>query len=232
METLPSGHQYISPGTFLLKGDDKRYPSAHDVQIRLLKTIVFWDGAPAYVSQLYDDTKIVLWDLIPGSSNFVVDANDSRLEITSPRLGFFHYGSSAFYVCRRPLRAQRQGLDIDRLIYYDVGSGQWTNFARDEEVFKGFRSMLLQEYPQLSEILGQSGKMQRRAAAFSRTWAIRYTGSPKHYLLFHKTAAVGFFDATTKTFRFSPEERTRLRLNSLNQVLAKQYDIGGNYAIQ
>lgn len=226
MELLPTGHQYDPPGAYLLTGDNKRYNNGHDVQMRLTKTIVFWKGLPVYVKQVYDGTKIVLWDMQPGTTDFVVESNDSRLDITSPPLGFFHYGSKSFYVVRRPIRSQRQGLDIDRLIFYDIAKANWANFARDEDVFKGFRRMLTRDYPQLSVLLGENWS----SAGFARTWALRRTQSARHMIVFHKTEAVGIFNPQTKTFTFQEGEKTRLRANSLRMILAKQYE--GNYVIR
>lgn len=217
--------QIIEPGPYLLKGLDTRYPSPHDVNLRLTKTIVRWQGRPVFVNGLYDTTMIAVWDMVPGSKHFVVDANDSRLDISSPPLGFMIYREYAYYAARRPLRSQRQGLDVERMMFYDLRTLSWVRFSRDDEVLESMRKMLLREYPKISEFNDQKWK----SMPISRTWAIKRMPSKRHSILYHKAEAVGYFDLINRQFKILPDFRTRLRLNSLSEVLAKQY--GEHYEI-
>lgn len=217
--------QIIDPGPYLLKGNDARYPTAHDVALRLNKTIVRWKGQPVFVHGLNDGTQVILWDMHPSGQTFIVDANDSRLDISSPNLGFFMYGSKAFYVTRRPIRSQRQGLDVERLCYYDIQKGMWVNFHRDDEVLTGLRKMLMKEYLPISA--GQNPDIL--SLAISPTWGIRKTPSRKHAMVYHKTELVGIFNPDKSEFYFLPGRRTPLRVRSLSDVLTKQN--GESYAI-
>ena len=225
MSQLPTGQMYIEPGGYLLTGVNRRYNSPSDVNMRLSKTIVSFNGAPVFCKGVYDNTKIIMWDMQEGSNDFVVESNDSRLDISSPPIGFWTYQNNAFYAARRPVRSQRQGLEVERLLYYSITMGDWTNFGRDNLVLYGFRKMLTGEYPQLADIL----KQPWNSIALSRTWALKRTSSSKHMLLFHRTSAVGFFNPERGEFTFRQGDATRLRRTSLANVLSKQY--GGNYVV-
>ena len=215
----------IDPGPYLLKGNDSRYPSSHDVALRLNKTVVRWQGQPVFVQGLNEGTQVILWDMHESGQTFIVDANDSRLDISSPNLGFFMYGSRAYYVTRRPIRSQRQGLDVERLNYYDIASGGWTGFHRDDMVMFGLRKMIMREYPPISAVKDP----EISSIAISPTWGIRKTSSRKHAMVYHKTELVGIFNPDKSEFYFLPGRRTALRVRSLSGVLTKQN--GENYVI-
>lgn len=222
METtlLPSGHKFIKPGQFELKGDNKRYPHGSDAQLRLLRTIVRWQGEPVYVSGVYDGTLVLVWDMKSGSQLFVVDSNDSRLDVSSQRMGFVNYGGRAYYAARRAIRSQRQGVEPSRCLHYDISKGRMQSFDIGDDLLIEYRNMLTRRYPTVKQIVDSDDL----TGAFGPTWAIRKTGSKGWYILFHRMEAIGWFNKTNKTFSIKEDQSSRLRLKSLSNVLLKQYD--------
>lgn len=216
--------QIIDPGPHLLKGDSKRYPHGHDAAMRLAKTIVHYDGEPVYVKSTWDNTLMVIWRMKEGMPDFVVDANDSRLDIASPRMGFLSYGGEAYYAMRNPIRTQRQGLDITRLNFQRLRQRDVLRFNVDTDLLYGFRKMLSNEYPSVEEAASS-----RHSEPFGKTWALRNIGSKKVKLLYHRSEAVGFYDKEGRTFVFEKGLATRLRIRSLNDIISKQQ--GVSYAI-
>lgn len=200
----------------LLTGEEQRYQNGHDANMRLSRTIVKFEGRPIYVVGLWDGLLLQCKTLIDTVEDVLIDANDSRLDISSPKLGFYQTSSGTFYAMRCPTRSQRQGVDVARLLCYDVSTGLFTRASYDMSVLRAFGKSIFGDFRKISEILdGQSG-------AFARTWAIRRTKSKNVWLLYHKTEAVGFFFQREREFKLQSDKVNKVRLNSLYSVLSKQ----------
>lgn len=211
----------------ILKGDDTRYDSAHDANMRLAKTIIRFNGSPVFVKECLPDMWVVCWDTIENSTDFMVHCNDKRLDISSPPLGFINYNSSAIYSMRNATRSQKQGIDATRLAYLDVYNGPRA-FNASGDLLMQIGCAIRSEYPDFLE--GMHGA--KRGFAISRTWGFCITKDKNVLIAFHKQYPVALLRVPENRFIFQKGELTKIRRESLQNVLVKKGKPGANYRVE
>ena len=170
----------------------KKYYNAEDVHRRLFDTLVFYKDLPYIVSNVRNDdwNKITLTDFrsyynprevdkglaIPAP--ITIDHDDKDLITTAPELGNANINKSVYYVSRRPLRRQNQGLLVSCCYSspkFPMGGWQYC---------KGFWEMLQDIYPSQDEAVEKIRNLDAVTVAISRTLSIGYAGN---------TTSIGMF---------------------------------------
>lgn len=219
-EEIPTSPAYV------LIGDEARYPNANDAQMRLsngfvrFKDEVVWlmevDGG--YLHAMTYDSKF----------HGHIHMNDSRIDISSPPLGWVNtrdYGP--LYARRNPARQQKQSFGFE-LGYFDAPFA-WEsktirlNHEAGPNVLTVGRT-IDGVFPSLQECIGLP-----RGGAFSRDWAIAREKKGRGTLLLHNNLGVGYFYPEHKKFVFLPNELTKTRMKGITEQIQKS---GGNYAVE
>lgn len=127
------------------------FDNAADANAYLRRTIIMWDGAPAYVHEVRASAKggieatVQLLPLDDGRKLETVDINDSKFNCRLYNLGYMQSGRGGlFYVTRLPSREMPQGLATNNLKFTSATRGRmdFGNAIYD----KGFRDMLMGKY--------------------------------------------------------------------------------------
>jgi hypothetical protein len=105
----------------------------HDVEMRLVGTVVRWKGAAVYIKTAFyaDDGETymlrikhcVKWAGCPAHLDVALD--DPFLDVSSPPLGYipqaFPWGNGWAYAVRMPARRQQQGILLNKVLVYSCG---------------------------------------------------------------------------------------------------------------
>jgi hypothetical protein len=211
---------------FKTTGDDERYLTPNDVNMRVAHTVCQFDGTPVYVDGQYEGFWIQCRPLASGE-HWLVHANDRRFAAHGLRVGFMNWGADAIYLARNPLRSQRQGLDFPRLDQYSLKKGQHIGLHIDGEIEQALFQMFSANYLTIDQAIKRLSRGSY-AEAFSKTWALKNLPSKRYAMLYHKTEGVALFNLTAPKIKFKPGELTELRRRSLVNILSKN---GANYDI-
>lgn len=200
----------------ILKGEDRRYNNANDAWMRLGNTFVKFDEQIFYTLEIENDQTITAYDPARPGSEIKFNANDSRLDLTSLKLGFINREGTTkpTYLARTPVRQQKQGVDLERLRMFCIDKAAPASCSVNKTFQIGVMKLFSNEFPRLMEI--------ESSTAFSKTWAVRTTSDKAIKGVFHRTTPVGVFIEKEKLFIFPEGSLTELRRKSLLNVLAKQ----------
>lgn len=215
---------HTTPGDLLI-GENTRYDTQHDANMRLAKSIVRLNGAPIFIKEC-PDMWCIAWDLIDGSGDFLVNANDKRLDISSPPLGYINYSGSAQYAMRNATRSQKQGIDPAKLAYLDVKQGPRA-FGYGGDLLIAIGQSIRNEFPSLLE-----GMKRKNGFAISRTWAFGSTKDKDVFLLYHRQYPVALYRHNQEKFLFQRGELSKIRRESLLNTLARNGKPGVNYRVE
>ena len=110
------------------------YDTLQDSSRRLGNSMVMCKGSPAWinlVSGLNTDQQATV-NFLPFNGNDkaeLIPLTPEYFEIRRlPQLGYVDYGDYSFYLCRRPVRAGKQGLDNGNVAIPQVPGGRSPNF--------------------------------------------------------------------------------------------------------
>ena len=200
----------------LLKGEARRYNANSDAGMRLGRTLIRYEDKLYYVKDVVGPCDLICWDL-ESSEDVLLNANDSKLDISSIPLGYLNNQNiSAFYPMRRPTRSQRQGVDTGRLMYFSPFHRQTIGMG-GIDLWPAFRKLHENSYPTVEECLKAKSSL-----AFSRSWCLVATKSENVKTLFCKDIPVGTYLVRPRTFLFAPGQLNNVRERSLQNVLVKK----------
>lgn len=173
----------------------ERFPTRHDVDLRLAGTLVKWKGSIYYCNCTpgTDEPRVNLYDPTNYSNTVVVglNPNDPELNVNDYTIGYFQYNlDRALFLSRVPLRQQKQGLYRSALYYTSVGSSKHDNLPQSVFQNKGFLSMLIGVYEPVSksiEVLKKRGAEASRA--LSEDFAVERT--TKGFVLYYRNTLIG-----------------------------------------
>lgn len=218
--------------------EEYRYLNPNDAQMRLVRSFIRFNGHVVWVGEVAGD-KIHLFDPT-GEYQAWVNYNDVRLTISSIPLGWVNIPGlkeiCAVYPERLPLRQQKQGVCVRSLSLFvpfsKSGENEFPgihvpsflpNFG-DGFSIRSFGEALSNKYPSIEDVL-----KTRLGGAFHRDWAICRPRCPSdHYVLYHKTTPVGYYDARKKSFGLLHEATTKTRKESIESIVS----LGGGYTVE
>lgn len=203
-----------------LNGDEVRYLTVQDANMRLMNGIVVYRGIPCIVGQ-FEGAGLGSFNTYDGQYSGVVHMNDYRIDLSSPPLGWGNPDNMPTFFRRNPLRQQQQCLSLQVLANTTPfqARGGWSV----PETYKALGDTILGNFPTLGECIERP-----RGGAFAREWAIARAKGTVDFLLLHNQFGVGYFYQKTKTFEFLENELTKTRNKSLSDLIANN---GGGYAI-
>lgn len=101
--------------------DTHRYLTEEDIQLRINDTLCRLDGEPVYVSSSGKYPHVMCVPILGESAPEILDANSSRLDVSSPEFGMVQQGTDVYFGVRLPLRQQKQGLSNGNHQYTLIG---------------------------------------------------------------------------------------------------------------
>lgn len=166
-----------------LKGD--KYETLEEIKQRIQNSIVMYDGAPVYISDVtsgLDEVKDpqiarVFFVELPYGANKQRQRkylSSKKFDLATPPLGYANLGDSkdVVYFSRAPVRQYQQGLTQQVLKAVAYGKGQ-INFDFVRLISdSGFTNMLLGKYPCLKEASDGLGTGQLKSVALSKRFAL------------------------------------------------------------
>lgn len=131
-----------------------QYDSAEQASLRLGKTVIAYDGLPAFVEEVTASKgklALVLMLLPKMKDRMVVVMDDPLLETQNLRLGYVNMPAGAVYVSRIPARQQRQGLCNSNVVV-KASNGRNAGYAFNRVYTDpAFKDMFLGKYPTIRE---------------------------------------------------------------------------------
>lgn len=124
-----------------------------DYEARLNGGVILWDGIPHRI--MTNDGQLDIYDLVKNlrvASN--VEADDPRLDISSPPLGYLNTDRGAYYLMRSPLRRYQQAMSARNCVEGILGPNgvEFGPEGRSEWLFtKEYRNTFTKGYPTFYE---------------------------------------------------------------------------------
>lgn len=169
-----------------------RYPSDHDVSLRLNNTFIRYKGKCYLVKPVGKDTKISLFDITdpmwskPTKKAEIVNANDKDVDVTSIELGFVQGLQKLYYVCRAPYRKQLQGIAFENILCRSLNENHFENVQAEVLYSENFIDMLEDRYPTYEKAHEMLGKPYTQVA-FAKKLALTLHGPDKMHLYLNLT---------------------------------------------
>jgi hypothetical protein len=203
----------------------ERYPTRHDVELRLNGTIVKFGNKFYYclLSSVVETPAVDLYDLVNYDKTAYrgVDANSDKLNVQDYNLGYAQLAPlwCAFFI-RPPLRQQKQGLSkssvrlglVDAVSKFDpVSTGNFHSH--------GMRKMLENDYGTLEEavMLLDSATTDTASVALSRDFALKRDGGSIE--LYYRTNLIGSSpNNRCEFFTLAPEYNHSIYTNKLSKL--------------
>lgn len=184
------------------------YESLEDASMRLIQTVVMYDGEPVYITNIKnvgpDDPKGDIFRVycqpLPYGAKALDEAqmrkfiSSKKFDLAAFPMGFMNYGNEALYCSRKPKRQQKQGLSN--------GTFDCTNIRFPEAdtprldgclPMKEFHDCIKGVYPSFQEAVSLVQVGGKFAVAFSRTFAVVQDEDIEELLyIYHKKQKVGF----------------------------------------
>lgn len=222
--------EYPTPGVYKLKGDDVRYLNVNDANMRLGNGFVLFKNTPVFLGQVSEQGYFNATSYDNKYSG-LLHMNDSRIDITSPPLGWVNtVGYGPIFLRRGPARQQQQSLGTKLCDIFmpfskgnEFGSGFYHPSGTGVSLYAVGRT-IAGEFQTIKDCLEHA-----RGGAFSREWAIAREKQGRGYVLFHNQFSIGYYLLDKKTFLIMSDELTKTRMRSLNDEILKN---GGGYDIQ
>lgn len=152
------------------------YQTLDDARLRLSGTVILFDGKPVFIDAINyanDSDDIVLSGLsLPKfTPNEPISLHDPRWEAFDFPLGFMNTSYHAYYLSRRPVRRNRQGLSNDNM-NATRADGQYGQHFRELIEDPGFCDMFSNTYPTVREAEVRLRATDAQSAAFHKTLAL------------------------------------------------------------
>lgn len=188
--------------------------------MRLIDTLVRFDGSLWWVIDVRDQS-VILSEASKERQAIQINANDSRLDISSLPLGYLNY-KGPHYPLRHPRREQRQPVSPNSVSYFYPDARVFRNFHSEPNLIEAYGNMFRNDYPGIPDAAHLN-------MAISKTWAFAGTPDKQIKRVFHKQYFAGFFFPSERLFLFGKDELTGLREASLQNILSKQ---GADYVVK
>lgn len=158
-----------------------RYETEGEISMRLSSTLIMYNGEPAYVYQT--EGFVLKIKMLLGQNTLSVKADDPKIDLTPPRLGYANLGRRSQFIFRSPVRRYKQGCDRHNT--------RSRHGRLEGEAFhsKEFGEMIMNIYPSFEEILNSSKNPFKQSTAFSREFSLLRSG-----VLNYKGQGVGEFN--------------------------------------
>ena len=181
------------------------YDHAEEVQMRLVGTVVTYDGRPFYCNQVTGRAPnlSVVGTLMPGRVLFTAQLRDPLLRWDNIRLGYVNRpADKAVYLYRVPARRGQQGLSQQNVRSSDTVRNEPAafNFERLWPT-AGFTEMMTNAYPTVEAAINVFNE-DRPVVAFSRQFALERDDIGLYYLNY-KGKRIGFTE-TGHDIRIAP----------------------------
>jgi hypothetical protein len=203
----------------------QRYPNINDAMMRLVETMVRYNGNGYQNEPLYVITNNggLLRGMFPLKGIDVdFEPNDAQVVISSPPLGFINFNGGSWYVSRSPTRNQKQGVCLKRLRAFDAHqTPKNLQFQADNAFLKAISKTINGIYPSYSD--AEIMTKETRGLSFDRFWALGATSDPGLRVLQYKDMKVATLFVQDKRFLFVPDFLTSSKRGYL------ETKIGGNY---
>lgn len=204
----------------------ERYPTRHDVELRLHGTVVKYEDKYYYcaISAAVEGPAVDLYDLVQCDRVIMrgVDANSEKLNVQDYNLGYAQFTPNwCGYIIRPPLRQQKQGLSkssvrigvVDAVSKFDpISTGHFHS--------EGIRRMLEGKYSTLDEAvktLEGADASDKACVAISRDFALKKAG--KQVELYYRTNFIGTSpNAKCEFFTLEPEYNHSIYTNKLSKL--------------
>lgn len=185
-----------------------RYESPADVNMRLNRSYLRYEDDWYYCEQ-GEGISVVLYRIERGRYSKVhnVSANDDRLHIESPPLGYCNledYG--AVYLTRTPARRQKQGVDTHNLSGFDERTRRWLHSVGRNLVIDGqdIKNMLIGIYPTPKECFEKFKDSQHQyPIAFSRRFCLSPV-TPRLVKIKYLSQMIGILNMTKSGTSWKP----------------------------
>ncbi len=168
--------------------DETRYQNTHDVDMRLTNTILRYKGrAVLCEGTTGSGLDVQLAYLHPDlrGKKERIDANSPDLDISSPPIGYVNFGTEgSSFVSRKPLRRQKQGLEIAALEFVRPGFVKLTSKSNSNTAIG---VAIEGEYPSIEKAFSNSG------LAFSKDFSLHYDPDTKKFFLGCYGSVAGVF---------------------------------------
>lgn len=222
----------LSDPTFLLTGDDERYYHPGDVTRRLQDTIVRFNGELIWIYHTSElsvtfaylaEIRNTVYTHKP-FNEYCVNANDSRLDISSIPLGMVSIPLCdnpkrtwrTVYVMRAPLRMQKQGVHLSSVMYYDCNQGSYQQgISNDYNTMAGIYDSYSKQFKTIQQALDGTD-----SAALSRSFALSEFRKLK--VLNFRGQNIGVFVDKTRRFVIQKRKATPFCQKLLHNLLSKQ----------
>ncbi|MBD3261819.1 MAG: hypothetical protein GF334_09180 [Candidatus Altiarchaeales archaeon] len=171
----------------------KTYLTREDIRMRLNRTIVSYQGDYYTVDV---DAPVNEWHQITlrplGGDNTrrnrSVTVNHSEVDASTPRLGYFNFNNSAYYISRVPERRQNEGFRPESAtVLPRMPVGGWVTS-------NSFREMLHGNYPTIDEALQELKTKETDKLAINYDIAIGWLDSRMTLGIFFKERLIGHYD--------------------------------------
>jgi len=166
-----------------------------DFDQRLNGGVVFYDGKPVSVYSAGNGL-LQLHSFPEGDPTVLVKPDDTKLDISAPRLGYVNIGGKAVYVYRKPLRQYKQSLTVSALETWTPLSKRPTHAIGDFFGSKQFYEMLIGKYPNPAAALKFVSEKTSRSMAMGRNAALAKDSYGLIHV-FYKTDEVGTIEDPT-----------------------------------
>lgn len=195
-----------------------RYEHSGDVQMRLKNSIVRYKNRPFYVDYI-EGLEVIGQDL-ESQQELRVHSSDTKLDISSPPLGWARgRKSTIWYITRQPTRSQKQGLNIQKAIYF---APKGVIGPQPEEI-RGYPGKYFEGYVPYVELINNTfpsfkNQLNCKAGVFDRGWAfVRKTDNV--YVIYNKIIPVALYLRDKKEFLFKENALTKTRKTQLEDLL-------------
>jgi hypothetical protein len=188
--------------------DPIRWDRPQDVEMRLHETVVRFMDYPVrvvstrdgeccvqFIGQREDVPKHIL-EKTKENMTFFVHSSDEDLDVTSIPLGYVNLTNQTYYLCRKPMRRQKQGVHPDNLTFLDADKDRARKrySTRDVLFSKGLVQCVSNRYPTVIECLEKfriEGELE--SIAFNRKMCLERSEDDLGMIwLKHMTRTVGF----------------------------------------
>jgi hypothetical protein len=173
--------------------DKSFFSSAADLRQKLHNTVIRYKGEPMFCSCDGAEEAIYLRKLGVNEAQVKVSPDDRLLDFSSPPLGFINTERHCYYVGRIPVRRSVQGLHQNAMEARNLDG----IVIPDRDILAGvaLSNTISGIYPNwqatLARLMAARAEMSQ---AFSRTFALRRSGSNQTIALFHRCIPVGEYD--------------------------------------
>jgi len=204
-----------------LKGD--KYETWEEINFRLTKTVVLYDGKPVYITQVSmpDDggkeiARVHFVELPYKMDRYEEGVgkqaqqrkylSSRNFDLAPFKMGYMNYKGEALFVSRNPVRQNRQGLSAEATVITDV-KGKPSAALRFSAMISsdGFVDMFSGKYPDFKDVGGMLGDKENSSVAVSRTFAFVIDHDLEALLLMHKGTKCGIALKDDKALRLPPK---------------------------